>query len=262
MQKAVSFPEIPLQKLRWRCDPESLPFETTDELTPLEEIIGQERAQKALALGVELVKPGYNIYVCGRTGTGKTTVVQRMLAARQGNGTRPPDLCYVFHFKYPERPRLLVLAPGQGQILKKAMEALLSDLKQEIPRALASVNFRQRKKACLRQAQRREEKLIKRFEAKLVPHFGLLWHDTAPSSEPELALLIDGKPTALSEFEARLKKREKFLWSGINGCAPSRPLSAQILSTSLPTCNGYARKRRRTYGHWSEPTYGPLSTRR
>jgi predicted ATP-dependent protease len=205
MPDAMSFPEVPLQKLRWRCDSESLPFETTDELTPLAEIIGQERAQRALTLGVELVKPGYNIYVCGMTGTGKLTAVQRVLAARQNNGTKPPDLCYVFHFQYPDRPRLLTVPAGQGRALKKAMEGLLSDLKHEIPRALASVSFRQRKKARLRQAQRREEKLIKRFENKLAPHFGLLWRDTDASLEPELAPFIDGELTPFSELDTRLE---------------------------------------------------------
>lgn len=90
MQNALSFPEVPLHKLRWRCDPGSLTFETTDELDPLEGIIGQERAQKALTLGVEMVKAGYNIYVCGMAGTGKETAVRRVLAAKQNNGALPP----------------------------------------------------------------------------------------------------------------------------------------------------------------------------
>src|SRR4029434_9997198 len=104
------FAEIPIAKLRWQCDPESLGFRTTDELPPLEGIIGQERAQKALTLGVEMAKTGYNIYVSGMTGTGKLTAVQRLLATRPGPTTPPPDLCYVFHFKNPEHPRPLALA--------------------------------------------------------------------------------------------------------------------------------------------------------
>ena len=71
MQDASSFPEVPLHKLRWRCDPDALGFTTTDDLEPLEGILGQERALKALALGVEIAKAGYNIYVCGMAGTGK-----------------------------------------------------------------------------------------------------------------------------------------------------------------------------------------------
>ena len=205
MQDASAVPEVPVSRLRWQCDAESLGFHTTNELPPLEGIIGQERAQKALTLGVEIARAGYNIYVSGTTGTGKLTAVQRLLSARQGNGPPPPDLCYVFRFKSPERPRLLVLTAGQGKMLKKAMEGLLADLKREVPRVLTSESFQQRKKACLQQAQRREQHLIKQFETRLAPHFGLLWRDADLSVAPELAPVIDGKLMPLVELEERLE---------------------------------------------------------
>ncbi len=207
MQNAPTCPEVPLAKLRWRCDPESLGFCTTDELSPLAGIIGQERAQKALTLGVEIAKSGYNIYVSGMTGTGKLTAVQQLLAAREGNGSPPPDLCYVFHFKNPERPRLLTLPAGQGKALKKSMEGLLNELKHEIPRVLTSESIQQRKKAHLQQAQRREQRLMKQFEARLGPQFGLLWRDADVSLAPELAPVIDGKLTSLTEIEEGLEAR-------------------------------------------------------
>ena len=61
MQDAAARREIPLDKLRWRCSPEHLGFHSTDELAPLQGIIGQERAQKALMLGLEMATAGYNI---------------------------------------------------------------------------------------------------------------------------------------------------------------------------------------------------------
>ena len=109
MQDQPSSPEVPLEKLRWRCNPASFPFDTTADLPPLEGIIGQERAQKALALGVEIARAGYNIYVCGVPGTGRLTAVQQLLATCQERATPPPDLCYVFAFKHSERPHLLAL---------------------------------------------------------------------------------------------------------------------------------------------------------
>src|SRR5919197_4116089 len=145
MQDKPSSPEVPLEKLRWRCDPESFPFDTTAALPPLEGIIGQERAQKALALGVEIARTGYNIYVCGMPGTGRLTAVQQLLSTHQARGTSPPDLCYVFAFKHPERPRLLTLPAGQGTVLKKALEGLLTTLKQDISALCASEQFQQRK---------------------------------------------------------------------------------------------------------------------
>ncbi|MGQ4809555.1 hypothetical protein NKDENANG_02973 [Candidatus Entotheonellaceae bacterium PAL068K] len=205
MQDAAARREIPLDKLRWRCTPEHLGFHSTDELAPLQGIIGQERAQKALMLGLEMATAGYNIYVCGMTGTGKLSAVQRLLATRQDGGRRPPDLCYVFHFKAPERPRLLRLPAGQGKALKKAMEGLLSMLKHEIPRALANDGFQQRKKARMQQARQREKRLLKQFEARLAPHFGLLWPETDVSLAPELAPIIDGKLTPLTELDDRLE---------------------------------------------------------
>lgn len=205
MQDPSSFPEVPLEKLRWRCNPESFPFNTTADLTPLEGIIGQERAQKALELGVEIASAGYNIYVCGMPGTGRLTAVQQLLSTRQAGGTPPPDLCYVFAFKHPERPRLLTLPAGQGTVLKKALEGLLATLKQDIPAVYAGVQFQQRKEQLLQQVQRREQHLLKQFEQRLAPHFGLLWHDADHKLVPELAPEIEGRLTPLTELERRLE---------------------------------------------------------
>ena len=204
MQDKPSSPEVPLEKLRWRCDPESFPFDTTADLPPLEGIIGQERAQKALALGVEIARAGYNIYVCGVPGTGRLTAVQQLLATCQERATPPPDLCYVFAFKHPERPRLLALQAGQGKTLKKAMEGLLSTLKQDIPALYASEMFQQRKEQVLQQARRREQRLLEQFEQRLAPHFGLLWHDADPALVPELAPVLAGRLTPLAELERQL----------------------------------------------------------
>ena len=208
MQDASSFPEVPLHKLRWRCDPDELGFTTTDDLKPLEGILGQERALKALALGVEIAKAGYNIYVCGMAGTGKTTAVQHALAAKKSAGVPLSDLCYVFQFKQQARPRLLRLPAGQGKVLRQAMEKLIADLKQEIPRALASTSFRQRAKSRIQAAQRREARLFQQCEARIAPHFGLLWQSSAPGEEPELAPFVNDQLTPLSEIEAQLEAGE------------------------------------------------------
>ncbi|MCS6966858.1 MAG: AAA family ATPase, partial [Candidatus Kapabacteria bacterium] len=72
-------PELPADRLRWRCSEHIFPFETTSELEPLEEIVGQPRALEALRLGVRLWAPGYNVYVSGLSGTGRLTTVQQIL---------------------------------------------------------------------------------------------------------------------------------------------------------------------------------------
>lgn len=205
MQGLLSFLEVPLEKLRWRCDPESFSFHTTDEVAPLEGIIGQERAHKALVLGVEITKAGYNIYVCGATGTGRATAVQQLLAQRQGQGTPPPDLSYVYNFKNADCPQLLILPTGKGKVLKKAVEGLIHTLKHDIPTALTDEGFQRRQEQHLRQARRRERRLVKQLEKRLAPDFGLLWRDAEHTLEPELAPVLEGHITSVVDLEERLE---------------------------------------------------------
>jgi predicted ATP-dependent protease len=205
MPDTSSFPEVPFEKLRWYCDPDSLPGNTTDDVTPCDGLIGQERAEKALTLGIELAAEGYNVYVCGMTGTGKSTAVRRLLATKQGTGTPPPDLCYVFAFKNPDGPRLLVLPAGQGRALKKAMEGLMATLKTEVPQVLASESLQRRKAQHLQRARRREQRLLAQFEAHLAPHFGLLWRDADYTLPPELAPRLDERLIPFTELEERLE---------------------------------------------------------
>ncbi|HEY7712816.1 MAG TPA: Lon-like protease helical domain-containing protein, partial [Candidatus Entotheonella sp.] len=210
MPDTASFPDfkIPPDKLRWSCDPDSLPFQSTDELKPLQGLLGQERAQKALTLGTEMSGPGYNIFVCGLTGTGRLTAVRQILEARQQQGKVAPDLCYVSRFRHADQPRLLRLPPGQGRRLQQAMEETLSDLKRDIPRALASEEVQQRIRARFQAARRREEQLIKQIESQLDLDFGLLWTHTHAGHEPELAPRLDGELVPLMELDARLEAGE------------------------------------------------------
>ena len=74
--------ELNVSDLRWVCDPEQLGFETTDSIPCCTDIIGQERALNAIKLGLEVKSRGYNIFVSGLTGTGRTTTIQRLLRSR------------------------------------------------------------------------------------------------------------------------------------------------------------------------------------
>ena len=205
---AFSDQKVPLDKLRWRCDPDTLSFDTTDELKPLQGLIGQERAQKALILGTEMRAAGYNIFVCGLTGTGRLTAVQQILSARQEHGEPAVDLCYVSRFEDAERPRLLRLAPGQGQAMKQAMEEALRDLKRDIPKALADEALRQQIKTRFQEAKQREEELIQQLESQVAPDFGLLWPPTESGPEPELAPMLNEELVPLIDLDTRLEAGE------------------------------------------------------
>ena len=216
----VAFPEVPVARLRWRCDPESLPFTSTDDVAPEAGLIGQERAHSALTLGMEINHSGYNVYVSGAAGTGKLAAVRQVAAQLQDPGARPPDLCYVHGFKNPECPRLLVLPAGQGGALKKAMQTLIDSLKESIPRALTGADCQHRKARCLDRYQRREQRLIAQLEARLAPTFGLIWQGLDPAAAPEVAPVIEGCLTPMAELEDRVD-------GGGFGIARFRDLRAQ-----------------------------------
>ena len=102
-------------KLTWQCDLSFLPFTCTAEMTPLEEFIGQDRAIRAIEFGLGINKPGFNIFVTGLTGTGKTSIIKaflkRITSERAGaDAATPDDWCYVYNFTDPDRPMALLLS--------------------------------------------------------------------------------------------------------------------------------------------------------
>src|SRR3972149_145973 len=99
--------EVLPDQLRWRCNPAEFDFKTTADLKPLEGIIGQERALKALQLGVELYGAGYNVFVCGLSGTGRATTVKQLLERIRPQCAPAPHRCYVHNFHRPDQPRPL-----------------------------------------------------------------------------------------------------------------------------------------------------------
>jgi len=133
------------EKLYRRCDPDALGFETTEKLKPLNDIIGQERAVRALELGLGIRNHRYNIFVAGDPGTGKTSTVKAFLERVSAKEPRPPDLCYVRNFEDPYRPLPLQLPAGQGAKLRDAMDRMIEGLKSSLPAAFESEEYRKRR---------------------------------------------------------------------------------------------------------------------
>ena len=123
---------LPPEELRLQHDPASFTFDCTDELVPLSEFVGQDRAVRSLQFGLELEKPGYNIFVTGLTGTGKATAIleyiQRTVERRRQADALPlpDDWCYVYNFDEPDRPDALRLPPGVGRRLRDFSTKMLA----------------------------------------------------------------------------------------------------------------------------------------
>ena len=147
-------------KLRLLCDPAGLAFETTAEVAPATTIIGQPRATRALEFGMGLKSKGYNIFVMGSSGTGRSMAIRHFLRERCGNEPTPPDWVYVHNFDATHRPRAMSLAPGQGALLAERMKQLIDNVQLSMTQALESQSYRRAVQALDQKvAEQREEKL-------------------------------------------------------------------------------------------------------
>ncbi len=98
--------------------------------------IGQSRAEKAAQFGLSIDQPGYNLFVLGESGSGRSSLM--LQAMQQAAHGRPvaPDLVYLYNFELPERPVALRLSPGQGRMLRDLLEEFARRIAREIPRKL------------------------------------------------------------------------------------------------------------------------------
>ena len=115
---------VAIDQLRWRCDAPGLGFDSTEDVDTCSHIIGQRRALEALRLGLEIQGLGYNIFVSGPVGTGRTSTVRCLLEEIDKDRKAPDDKCYVNNFNDPDQPILVRLPAGQGRQFQKSMDEL------------------------------------------------------------------------------------------------------------------------------------------
>jgi lon-related putative ATP-dependent protease len=152
------------EELSRRCDPGLFSFKTTDELPPLEEVVGQERALRSLDFGLGLMDHGYNIYVLGEGGTGKASAVKATLEKKAKDEPVPDDWCYVYDFADPDRSKPLNLPPGKGCAFHLGMEQLVRTLKRAIPKVFESKDYESHRDEILDGQQERTKALFHRLE--------------------------------------------------------------------------------------------------
>ena len=158
--------ELKPEDLRPHCDPEQFSFETTAELPPWDEIIGQERAVEALTFGLGIKKDGYNIFAAGITGTGKTTLIRSMVEDIASNESTPNDYCYVFNFKNPDNPIAITLKAGTGCQLQSDMDGLISYLEDSLPKIFEAKEYNDEKNRLFDETNKAKETLFEELIAR------------------------------------------------------------------------------------------------
>lgn len=152
-------------EVRRVCDASQFNFHSTAEVEPLSSgIIGQERAVRAMEFGLRVRHPGYNIYVSGLTGTGRTTYARHAVKEVAALQDTPDEWCYIYNFNDPSQPLALWLPAGQGLVFARAIEELLRDIRAELPRAFASEEYQEQQDAIARRLQRDSAEILNQTE--------------------------------------------------------------------------------------------------
>jgi lon-related putative ATP-dependent protease len=197
MEKPVA---LPVEKLRWRCEPSRLPFETTAQAELREGFVGQERALRALKMGVELTAPGYNVFVCGLSGTSRGGTIARMIGELQPGTKESSDRCYVNNFKIADRPRLLTLPRGQANPFKKDMQAGIDFLRRRIPQVFEGEPFQRQKGRIVERFTAREKDLMDDFTRKIAREQFALGHmQVGAVALPEIFPVLEGQMVPIED---------------------------------------------------------------
>jgi predicted ATP-dependent protease len=205
--KAQKHKELSPEDLRWKCDPEILEFDSTEDLKPIEGILGQERALKAIRLGVEMRAPGYNIFICGMSGSGKATTVKQMLETIGADCPPLYDYAYVNNFRDPDRPTLLTFPKGKAKVFRKNLAHALEILKRKIPQALESEDYIERKKKIISDYTQREQDLMQEFDAKMRKvGFSLGQVKMGDIARPDIMPIIKEKPVPVFQLNEQIEQ--------------------------------------------------------
>jgi len=156
----MSWVKLKEKDLRNSCKIRAKDFKTTAEVPPLEEMVGQDRAVKATEFGLRIKRPGYNIFMTGLTGTGKSSYARSIIQELSAKEPVPDDWVYVYNFETPGEPIALNLPAGKGHDFCRDIEELLEDLKETIPKAFDGDDYEKQKAVVVKEFQDARAELL------------------------------------------------------------------------------------------------------
>ena len=214
--KARQPKELKPEDLKWTCETDVFDFESSEKIKPIEGIVGQDRALKALKVGVELKSPGYNIFITGLSGTGKFTTIKQMLESIAPDCSNQLfDYAYVNNFKDEDRPLLLQLPAGQAKKFKRDLQRTIKILQEKIPQLLSTEPFVTQKKQILSDYGKKQQTIMFGFEEKLKKdNFTLGEVKMGEMVRPEILAVVDKQPVFIQQLQDYIKdekiSREQF----------------------------------------------------
>lgn len=206
MKNINEFKELKSEQLLWRMDLDKIPFETSDDCQVCDGIIGQERALKAIQVGLHIKSLGYNIFITGMVGTGRTTTIKQLLEKLEKRENAPDDILYVYNFKMPDEPMLMTLPAGQGRLFNDQIDRMLKTLKTNIFNLLKNKYYTDQKNQIVETAQRHQKEILEDFQKEVAAEgFSIIQVQVGAFVKPDLIPVINDKPTAFAKVEVMVK---------------------------------------------------------
>ena len=156
--------ELKSSNLKNSFNIDSLKFETTEEVEPFNGIIGQERALEAIKSAMQIPQKGFNLYISGTLGIGKTTYALSVVNSLSEKMPVPMDYCYINNFENPLEPVAIALQPGEGMEFKQDMNRFINSVTTRINKELTGDMYEKEKKTIMDRYKRAKENIMREFD--------------------------------------------------------------------------------------------------
>lgn len=193
MQRELSYTE-----LKNGCSADDFSFCSTAELEPLEGIIGQDRAVKAFDFGLHVKIKGYNIYMSGPSGTGKTTYAKASTERLAATEDVPLDWCYVYNFQNPRSPLALSFPAGEGRKFRDDMSELVQLFQTELQKVFRTEDYEKQKTELLRGFDEKRDALMDQMSKEAAEND---FQVKTTNSGIYFMPVVDGKPVGEEEYD-------------------------------------------------------------
>ena len=192
------FNELSYKQLKLKFNPNNFNFNTTDELDPIKVGIGQERGIKALEFGLNVDINGYNLYLEGPSGVGKTMYTKNYLDQIAKKKKVPCDWCYLYNFVNPNEPVALSLPAGQGKVFKDTMDKFIKDIQKDLKNTFNNDDFEKEKALIKQEFDEKKENLMNELNAHSEKHG---FRVKSANNGIYMMPIVDGKTIEEEEFD-------------------------------------------------------------
>lgn len=209
MKKLKQLPcsnELSYTDLKVICDPKHFKFETTSDLEPIQSGIGQDRGIKALKFGLNVDIKGYNLYLEGPDGVGKTQYTKNYLNKIAPKRKTPCDWCYIYNFDNPNEPIAVSLPAGQGKDFKNTMDSFIKDIKIDIKNTFNNDDF-EKERTLIKQEFEEKRNLLMEQLNKQSQEYG--FQVKSAKNGIYMMPVINGKAIEQEDFEKLDEKIKK-----------------------------------------------------